>query len=108
MQIGCYPLQTALVKALILFLYFLGHKGGSFTQCHECMWGSREFGQTGKASVTAKGHWDNQGRQWGSRETSFPDQPKPRKMGSMGRLHTKKSTMAWSLSHTYAKEVSVT
>lgn len=55
MQIGCYPLQTVVVKALILLLHFLCHKDGNFTQCHKCIWGRREFWQTSKASSNSQG-----------------------------------------------------
>lgn len=59
-------------------------------------------------SSDSQGDQDNQAREWGSNKTSFPDWPKPRKMGSMGRLCTQSPTMAWSLSHSHGKEVSIT
>lgn len=65
------------------------------------------FGRLARPPVTDKGHRGKQARKWGSRKTSFPDWPKPTKMGSMGRLCAKNPTMAWSLSTSHDKEVCI-
>lgn len=66
------------------------------------------FGRLVRPPVTAKGHQENLARKRGSSNTSFPDWPKPRKRISIVRLHMKNPTIAWNLSHSHSKEVSIT
>lgn len=80
MQIGCYPLQTAVVKALILFSVSQRWKLPSAT---DASGEGGSYGRLARPPVTAKGHQENQARKWGSSKISFPHWPKARTMGPM-------------------------
>lgn len=82
MQIGCYSLQTAVVKALMLFIFCL-----TKTETSPCAMNAsgegENYGRLARPPMTAKGHQENQATKWGSGKTRFPHWPKARAMGPM-------------------------
>lgn len=82
MQIGCYPLQTAVVKALILFIFCVT-KMETLPHAVNASGEGEHYGRLARPPVTAKGHQGNQAKKWGSSKTRFLHRPKARTMGPM-------------------------
>lgn len=72
------------MKALTLFIFCLT-KMETLLSAMNASGEGESYGRQARPAVTAKGHQANQARKWGSSKISFPDWPKARKMGPMGR-----------------------
>lgn len=71
MQIGCYPIQTAVVKALMLFIFCLSKMETSPRAMNASGEGER-FGRLARPPVRTTDHRENQTTKWGSSKTRSP------------------------------------